>query len=83
MGIRGNGSARFLIAGRLFHFGVARPRARLRADLRVRRRQGRWHVLPRRALAHQLSVEYRVRQPRPGSVPDCRASPFTKSRVGS
>jgi nitroreductase len=58
-------SAQFLIAGCLFDTGIARARARLRADVGLRRRQGRCCILPRRKMAYKLSVEYRLWRSRP------------------
>ena len=52
---------------RLFHLGLARPWARLRADVRVRRRQGQCRVLPRRPMAGEFSVEHWVRRSRPAA----------------
>src|SRR6202011_1716615 len=61
---RGDRFAQFLATGSLFHPGIARPGARLRANVRGRRRQGRRGALSRPPVAHELSAEYRLRRPR-------------------
>src|SRR6202022_1171492 len=60
----------------LFHSGIAHPGARLRPDVRVRRRQGRRRVLSRSPVPHQLSVEHRLRRPWP--PPAAAAAPWLR-----
>lgn len=53
------------LQGAYFILALRAPGAGLRADVRVRRPQGRCRVLSRWTVAHQFSVKYRVRRSRP------------------
>ena len=49
------------------YFLLALSGTRLRADVRVRPRQGRCRVLPRRTMAYEFSIEHRLWRPRPAA----------------